>query len=123
MRLRFSISCMGPPHRPAFDALLARGALEDPFDINARGHDSVRIQRPGLHQLLHFCDGDAGSRGHHGIEIARRSPVDQVALPIPLQAFTSEKSALSAVSSKYLRPSKVRSSLPSATRVPTPVGV
>ena len=41
----------------------------------------------------------------------------------PRHAFTSAKSAVSACSSRYGRPSNSRTSLPSATSVPTPAGV
>ncbi len=59
-------------------------ALKNAFDVDARGHNRVRIQFSWLYQLFHFGDGDARGRGHHGVEIARRPAVDQVALPVSL---------------------------------------
>ena len=58
--------------------------LKDAFDVDARGHNRVGIQFAWLYQFLHLGDGDARGGGHHGVEIARRPAIDQVALPVAL---------------------------------------
>ena len=53
-------------------------ALQDVLHENAWRDDVIRIDGAGLDQVLHFGDGDARGGRHHGIEVARRSPIDQI---------------------------------------------
>jgi hypothetical protein len=73
---------VGIPYRPSLDALFGRGTLENAFDIDPRSHDRVGVEFAGLYQLLYFGDGDARGGCHHGVEIACRPAIDQVALAV-----------------------------------------
>src|ERR1700761_9236893 len=95
MRSRFAVSFMGVwmlmgflsgpgcTNGSSLDAFLA-GCLEDALHVDAGSVDGVGIQFTGLDQVIDLRDGDASGGGDHGIEITRGSPVDQIALAIPL---------------------------------------
>jgi len=66
----------------AIDAVLVLGALQNVPHEDARRVYGVGRNLPGLDQVLHLGDRALGRRGHHGIEVARGLPVDEVAEPI-----------------------------------------
>src|SRR5438132_10058632 len=98
MRSRFSTSFPGLvivpisssltrlPHRPALDPLLIQFALKDPLHKNAGRVNYFRIQFAHLDQVLDFGNRDLRGGSHHGIKIARRLAIHEIA---PLVAFPS----------------------------------
>src|SRR5206468_7200450 len=70
------------PHGALLDPLFVVFALQDVLHENARRDDVVWVDGAGLDQVLHFGDGDARGGRHHGIEVARRSPIDEITRPI-----------------------------------------
>src|SRR5215813_2398542 len=64
---------------PALDPLLVIFALNDPSYIHTRCMYVVGIDLSRFYQVLDLDDRDLGSRCHHGIEVLRRLPIDEVA--------------------------------------------
>src|SRR3954470_1462674 len=75
------------PHCPLFDALFEHLASEDAFHVNARRHHLVGIELAHFNQLFHFGDGDFRGSRHHGIKVARRLAIDQIAPLVALPRF------------------------------------
>src|SRR5580700_3622815 len=71
----------------ALDAFFVARAVKDALDVDAGGDDGVGVELAHVDQLFDFGDGDAGSGGHHGIEIAGGLPVDKVAGTIAFPGF------------------------------------
>src|SRR3569623_1925691 len=69
------------------DGLLVPRADDDALHVDARGVDVVRIQVTRIDQVLDLGDGHARGRRHHGVEVARRLPIDQVAEAIAFPGF------------------------------------
>ena len=72
------------PHRPLLDALLVAVAREDVLHEDAGRDDVIGIDGAGLDQLFDLGDRHARGRGHHGVEVSRGAPVDQVAEAVAL---------------------------------------
>src|SRR5215472_11013048 len=100
MRSRFSTSlpiltcvgmeylCLGGfPHRAAFYASLVNLTLENAFHENAGSVHRVGIEFARLHQVLDFGNGGLRGGSHHGIEIACRLAIDEIAPAIALPGF------------------------------------
>src|SRR5271165_368097 len=75
------------PQHPLFDSLLKHFALKNSFHEHARRVHHVRIEFSGLNQMLDFGDRDLGGGSHHGIEVARRLAVDEIAPSVALPGF------------------------------------
>src|SRR5208283_2375059 len=73
-----------PSHRSPFDTLLVIRPLEDAMDVNAWRVHLVGIDLARFHQMLHFSDRYSAGSGHHGIEVARCLPIDEVAPAVAL---------------------------------------
>src|SRR5271166_3671312 len=67
------------------DALPGDRDVNDALNIDAGGDDVVRIDRARLDQMLDLGDGEPGGGRHHRIEVARRLPVDEIALHVALE--------------------------------------
>ena len=75
------------------------GPLHDALHEDARRVDAVGLERAGLDQLLDLGDGVARRRGHHRIEVARRSSGRRdCRARSPFHALTNAKSACSGAS-------------------------
>src|SRR3972149_6916800 len=81
---RVALRLLLPAQCPPFDALLVPLALQDALYKDPRGVDVVGVDRPRRHELLHFRDRHPGRAGHHGCEVAGRSPEDEGAGGVPL---------------------------------------
>src|SRR5439155_10351459 len=66
------------------DEVRRRPGPEDPLHEDRRGVNQVGVDLARLDQVLHFGDGDSAGRGHHGVEVPRGLPVDEIAEPVPL---------------------------------------
>src|SRR6266852_7216807 len=97
MRSRFcsSVSAisLGFAHGAALDFLFVEGALEDGVDEDAGGVDLVGRELAEFYELFNFGDYVVGGGGHHGIEVARRFPVDEIAPAVALPGFYKSKVA------------------------------
>ena len=100
-------------HRSFLNPFLIQFALEDALHVNAGRMDHVRLQLPDLDQVLDFRDRHFGSGRHHGIEVARRLPINQIAPGVALPGF--HQGEIGFQSSRVC--------LFSPTIVPNPVGV
>src|SRR5437899_9546475 len=74
-------------HGAALDALFVLGALENGVHENAGSMDLVRRELAELDKFFDFGDDIIGSRGHHGIKVARGFAVDEVAPAVTLPRF------------------------------------
>src|SRR4029453_4353277 len=73
MRSRLSIS-----RRPLLDAFAVTGALKDSLHEDSRRMDVIALDLARRHEVLDLGDGASRGGGHHGIEVARRSPVNEI---------------------------------------------
>src|SRR5260370_14517332 len=64
------------------DALLVRRAAHHAFNKNSGRVDVVGVDSAGLDQMFDLRNGDLRGRRHHRVEVARRLPIDEVALAI-----------------------------------------
>src|SRR5260370_3542043 len=91
MRSRFwaSVSCIGLgfAHGGALDFFVVVGALEDGVDEDAGRVDLVGRELAEFDELFYFSDYIIGSRGHHGIEVARSLAIDEIAPAVALPRF------------------------------------
>src|SRR5262249_46480531 len=67
-----------------FDALDNIRHADDALDKNARRMDRIGADFPCLNQMLDLGHRDLAGRCHHGIKIARRLAIDEIALSISL---------------------------------------
>jgi len=58
--------------------------LHHAVHVDARRVYKVGVEAARRHELLHFCDGDAAGGGNGRVVVARRLPVDKVALRVAL---------------------------------------
>ena len=77
-------SCGGGPCRSALDSFFDGGVLQDALHVNARRDHAIRIERTWFDQFLNFGDRAFCRCGHHGIKVARRLAVDEIAEPVAL---------------------------------------
>ena len=75
------------PHRALLDALLVVLALVDTLHENAGRVNLVGVELADGHQLFHFGHRDFAGRGHHGVEVAGRAFVDEVAGGVAFPGF------------------------------------
>src|ERR1035441_8276014 len=83
---RPSLSCSRLPHSFFFDVFVKLLTLKNSFYINAGRVNHVRIEFPGLNQMLDFGDRNFRRSRHHGIEVARGFAIDEMAV-----GFTSPR--------------------------------
>src|SRR5690348_14857941 len=85
-RLSISAAILGLPlaHGAVLNGLGRGFCLEDGADVNARRVNLVGWQFAEIDQLLDFGDDVVRSGGHHGIEVAGRLAIDEVAPSITL---------------------------------------
>src|SRR5712672_860570 len=81
------------PHGAALDFLFVVGALEDGVDEDARGVNLIGRKLAKVDELFDFGDYVIGGGGHHGVEVARRLSVDEIAPAIALPSFDESKVA------------------------------
>src|SRR5712692_5012562 len=97
MRSRFcsSVSAisLGFAHGAALDFLFVEGALEDGVDEDAGGVDLVGRELAEFYELFNFGDYVIGGGGHHGIEVARRFAIDEIAPAVALPGFDESEIA------------------------------
>src|SRR6266403_710623 len=91
MRSRFWSSVsgigLGFAHGAALDFFVVVGALEDGVDEDAGSVDLVGRELAEFDELFYFSDYIIGSRGHHGIEVARSLAIDEIAPAVALPGF------------------------------------
>src|SRR5262245_4092826 len=86
MRSRLSICSnrLELSHRAPFDSLFELSPLDDVRDINAGRHDVVWIELTGIDYLLDLGNRYPRRGRHHGIEVPRGLPVNQIPFAVPL---------------------------------------
>src|SRR5260370_17675871 len=97
MRSRFWSSVsgigLGFAHGAALDFLIVVEALEDGVDEDAGSVDLVGRELAEFDELFYFSDYIIGSRGHHGIEVARSLAIDEIAPAVALPRFDESEVA------------------------------
>src|SRR6266576_4608008 len=79
------------PHSVPLNPPLIQFTLKNPLHMNRRRMNRISIQLSNIHQMLHLGNCHLRRRRHHGIEIPRSLPIDQVARSIPLPRLHESK--------------------------------
>src|SRR5215831_19480198 len=84
LTIRSRMSAITDLHRSFLDPFLVPLALQNALHEDPRRDDVIGIDLPGLDEMLDLGDRDLGGGRHHGVEVARRAAVDEVAGAIAL---------------------------------------
>src|SRR5271168_280063 len=79
------------PHGAALDALLVVSSLKNGVDENPGRMNLIGVKLAKLDEFFDFGDDVIRRGGHHGIEVARRLAINQVAPAIALPRFNKRK--------------------------------
>src|SRR5215475_8061115 len=83
------------PHGAALDALFVF-ALEDGVHEDAGRVDVCGIEFAEFDEFFDFGDDVVGGGGHHGIKVARRFAIDEIAPAVAFPCFDKRKIAANA---------------------------
>src|SRR5262245_40030729 len=69
---------------PFFDPTLVSVAFQNALHEDSGGMHGIGVELARWDERFNFRDGDGGGSRHHRIEVARGTPVDQIAVMIAL---------------------------------------
>src|SRR5260370_36929214 len=80
----------------ALDALFVFWALENSVDEDARRMNLIGVELAEFNEFFNFGDDVVGGGGHHGIEVARRLAIDEIAPAVAFPRFDESEIAAQA---------------------------
>jgi hypothetical protein len=82
---------LGVPYGAAFDPFLVVLAVNNSVHVNSRRYDRIRVEVPGIDDMLNLGYGNSPCRGHHRVEVTGGFPVDQITRRIAFPCFDKRK--------------------------------